>query len=261
MCPPVFLLLHCVVCLFFPLLVGGMGCKPTGRMCERPGCGYPLRDTLLDWDTPLPELEFERAIEAHKQADLAICLGTSLRIRPAGNMPLRTLRKHKKDAPGKLIICNLQKTHLDRNATLRFYTRVDNLMREVCRLLDVEVQFDGYGTKKKNKEEEKTDIKIETEGPVASTTEAAAAAATSSVSSSSSSIAAPAASSSSSSIDSRKRTHTESSSSSSSDSSSPVGEISHPKQEHPTTTTATKNKKMKLDPDEKKSAVKPSLSP
>jgi len=139
--------------------VAGMGCQPTGRFCDKPECGGPLRDKTIDWDSKLPDEEFQPAIEHHKKADLAICLGTSLRIRPAGNMPLRTLRKHKKSAPGKLVIVNLQKTHLDRNASMRLHVRTDSLMREVCRLLNVEVEFDettpeAQKAMRKEKEEE-----------------------------------------------------------------------------------------------------------
>lgn len=68
--------------------------------------------------------------------------GTSLRIRPAGNMPLRTLRKHGKEAPGRLVIVNLQKTHCDRSASMRFHVRTDALMREVCAILGVAVDHD-----------------------------------------------------------------------------------------------------------------------
>jgi hypothetical protein len=35
--------------------LGGVGCRPTGRRCDAP-CGGELRDTVLDWDTPLPEV-------------------------------------------------------------------------------------------------------------------------------------------------------------------------------------------------------------
>lgn len=121
------------------LPVRGMGCQPTGRLCDNPMCRWPLRDKTIDWDSPLPDAEFARAIDAHKRAELALCLGTSLRIRPAGNMPLRTLRKHAKPEPGRLVIVNLQKTHLDRSASMRLHVRTDALMREVCRLLEVEV--------------------------------------------------------------------------------------------------------------------------
>lgn len=40
-----------------------------------------------------------------RQADLSVCLGTSLQINPSGNLPAQTV-KH----GGKLVIINLQKT-------------------------------------------------------------------------------------------------------------------------------------------------------
>ena len=40
-----------------------------------------------------------------RQADLAVCLGTSLQIQPSGNLPVLTVRNG-----GKLVIVNLQKT-------------------------------------------------------------------------------------------------------------------------------------------------------
>ncbi len=83
-----------------------MGCRPTGRICDT--CSGPLRDKTIDWDSPLPDNEFARAIDHHRRADLCITLGTSLRIRPAGNMPLRTLRAHKK---GKRMCNFISNTH------------------------------------------------------------------------------------------------------------------------------------------------------
>lgn len=40
-----------------------------------------------------------------RQADLAVCLGTSLQIQPSGNLPVLTVKNG-----GKLVIVNLQKT-------------------------------------------------------------------------------------------------------------------------------------------------------
>jgi hypothetical protein len=57
-------------------------------------------------------------------------------------MPLRTLRRHGKAAPGRLVIVNLQKTHCDRSASMRFHVRTDALMREVCAILGVPVDHD-----------------------------------------------------------------------------------------------------------------------
>lgn len=40
-----------------------------------------------------------------READLAVCLGTSLQIQPSGNLPVLTVKNG-----GKLVVVNLQKT-------------------------------------------------------------------------------------------------------------------------------------------------------
>jgi NAD+-dependent protein deacetylase sirtuin 6 len=64
--------------------VGGMSFQKTGRKCER--CSGDLRDTLLDWEDPLPEDDLERSDEHCEKADLILTLGTSLRIDPVGQL-------------------------------------------------------------------------------------------------------------------------------------------------------------------------------
>ncbi len=70
-----------------------VGFKRTGRACAEPGCGGKLTDCVLDWGDALPEDELRAAESAADAAGLALCLGTSLQIMPACNLPLRTLRK------------------------------------------------------------------------------------------------------------------------------------------------------------------------
>lgn len=115
--------------------VGGMGCKETGRNCE---CGGKLRDTMIDWDTPLPEKEFADAISHCKRASLVISLGTSLRIRPAGNLPARALRRNGKSSIGQLAIVNLQVSHLDRSAKVRIFAKCDDVMNRVMMRLGLQ---------------------------------------------------------------------------------------------------------------------------
>lgn len=54
--------------------------------------------------------------------DLALCLGTSLQIIPAANLPLRTVK-----AGGKLAIINLQATPKDKRADVVIHARVDEV--------------------------------------------------------------------------------------------------------------------------------------
>ncbi len=122
--------------------VGGMGLNYTGNYCESADCYGRLRDFAVDWDTDLPAETFDRAIEETKKADLVICLGTSLRIRPAGNMPSNVLKTSKhRSKKGKLVIVNLQETHLDDKATLLIHHYSDDVLKLLCKKLKVEVEM------------------------------------------------------------------------------------------------------------------------
>ncbi|XXQ38127.1 protein acetyllysine N-acetyltransferase [Plasmodiophora brassicae] len=117
--------------------VATIGLRPTGNACKR--CGGPLRDLLCDWDSNLPQDEVEYAIEQHRMADLAICVGTSLRIRPAGLWPLRTIRLNGKKEPGRICVINLQKTHLDRRCAVRIFARCDHVFTMLMDELGVDI--------------------------------------------------------------------------------------------------------------------------
>ena len=72
--------------------ISTIGLQPTGRYCttvvgDPPGsCSGALIDTLLDWEDALPEVDWERSQEECARAELILCLGTSLRIEPAGGL-------------------------------------------------------------------------------------------------------------------------------------------------------------------------------
>ena len=120
--------------------INGMGRAVTGRMCDR--CCSPLTDTVIDWDSPLPEHEFATAIHHCRHAQVVLTLGTSLRIRPAGNLPARVLSRNGKREAGTLIIVNLQRTHLDRSASIRVFAKCDDVMQRVLKLMDIAVHTD-----------------------------------------------------------------------------------------------------------------------
>lgn len=128
-------------CQFFREVdVGGMGLKLTGNRCNSSDCDGKLRDFSIDWDTPLPEDIFRLAREKIQEADLCICIGTSLRIRPAGLMPLAVTRANKNRnncARGKLVIINLQKTEFDSKCAIRIYHECDIVFRKLCEELAI----------------------------------------------------------------------------------------------------------------------------
>jgi mono-ADP-ribosyltransferase sirtuin 6 len=121
--------------------VGGMGLKYTGNKCEALGCRGKLRDFAIDWDTELPPEIMEQAEIEFQKADLVLCLGTSLRIRPIGNMPLLALKTNKstKKKKGKIVIVNLQKTHLDGKSTIKIHAYCDSVLRKICQKLNLSV--------------------------------------------------------------------------------------------------------------------------
>ncbi|KAF6097019.1 sirtuin 6 [Phyllostomus discolor] len=99
-------------------VVGSMGLKATGRLCT---------------------VAKARGLRACRNADLSITLGTSLQIRPSGNLPLATKRRG-----GRLVIINLQPTKHDRQADLRIHGYVDEVMTRLMKYLGLEIPtWDG----------------------------------------------------------------------------------------------------------------------
>ncbi|XP_067824159.1 NAD-dependent protein deacetylase sirtuin-6 [Heptranchias perlo] len=121
-------------------VVGTMGLKATGRLCDVKkarglrACRGKLRDTILDWEDALPERDLSLADEACRKSDLAITLGSSLQIKPSGNLPFNTKKKG-----GKLVIVNLQATKLDRHSDLRIFGYVDEVVAKLMKHLGVEI--------------------------------------------------------------------------------------------------------------------------
>jgi mono-ADP-ribosyltransferase sirtuin 6 len=125
-------------------------------------CPGKLKDTLLDWEDMLPQTEWNRAQEECSRANLVLCLGTSLRIEPAGSLcelPLAknapwslpevsvggkkaigTKRKERSAKETKLgyAIVNLQPTPYDDGAAIVIRGKVDDVMRSLMEKL-------GYG--------------------------------------------------------------------------------------------------------------------
>lgn len=126
-------------------VVGTMGLKATGRLCTVAkarglrACRGELRDTILDWEDALPDRDLTLADEASRTADLSVTLGTSLQIRPSGNLPLATKRRG-----GRLVIVNLQPTKHDRHADLCIHGYVDEVMCKLMKHLGLEIPtWDG----------------------------------------------------------------------------------------------------------------------
>ncbi|XP_061775744.1 NAD-dependent protein deacetylase sirtuin-6 isoform X2 [Nerophis ophidion] len=121
-------------------VIGVMGLKPTGRYCDvvrsrgLRACRGKLMSTILDWEDALPDRDLNKADSASRLADLALTLGTSLQIKPSGDLPLLTKRKG-----GKVVIVNLQPTKHDKHAHLLIHGYVDQVMEQLMDHLGLDI--------------------------------------------------------------------------------------------------------------------------
>ncbi|XP_020571070.1 NAD-dependent protein deacetylase SRT1 [Phalaenopsis equestris] len=111
-----------------------IGMKLTRRQCSDVKCGAKLRDTVLDWGDALPVKEMNPAEQHCKMADVVLCLGTSLQITPACNLPLKSL-----NGGGRIIIVNLQPTPKDKKASLVIHGQVDKVIAGVMHFLNLQI--------------------------------------------------------------------------------------------------------------------------
>jgi len=100
-----------------------VGFKRTGRKCD---CGGALRDQVLDWESALPEEDYQRALRAARGCDLMVVLGSSLRITPACDLPGEALSHG-----ANLAIINLQRTQLDKEAEVLLHAKCEDVMGQM----------------------------------------------------------------------------------------------------------------------------------
>jgi len=74
----------------------------TGRKCDSARCGGELKDVLVNFGEHLHDATLEWAGHNAKDADILICMGSSMKVAPASCMA-----KYTKQAGGKVVIINL----------------------------------------------------------------------------------------------------------------------------------------------------------
>lgn len=74
----------------------------TGRKCDNPKCRGDLKDSVINFGEPLVESIIKGAFAQGEKADLHICMGSSLRVTPACDIPVQTARNG-----GDMVIINL----------------------------------------------------------------------------------------------------------------------------------------------------------
>ena len=97
-------------------------------------CRGRLRDFVLDWEDALPDEQLDRAESEADRADVILCLGTSLQIKPICDLPTRATKRG-----GAFALVNLQKTPKDKHARVIAHARCDDVMRRVMHHLRLQV--------------------------------------------------------------------------------------------------------------------------
>ncbi|EFC45062.1 silent information regulator family protein [Naegleria gruberi] len=108
----------------------------TGRFCNK--CGKELFDTIVNFNDPLDQKWFERALEHSKLADVAIVLGTSLKVLPICDLP-QLCKFNTYGHKGKLIIVNLQTTPKDIYADVKINMKTDEFMERLMNGLGYQI--------------------------------------------------------------------------------------------------------------------------
>jgi NAD-dependent SIR2 family protein deacetylase len=75
--------------------------------CSDEECKGLLKDTIIHFGESLPVKEYSNAEKESKKCDIALVIGTSMRVQPACILPSLNCGKNKK---GDLVIVNLQIT-------------------------------------------------------------------------------------------------------------------------------------------------------
>lgn len=91
----------------------------TSRICDEPRCGGKLRDTIVNFGDDLHKRVLgglPKAIRKARHSDVCLCLGTSLTVTPACDIPVMATH---------YFVCNLQDTPLDRGAAVRSWSTCD----------------------------------------------------------------------------------------------------------------------------------------
>ena len=105
----------------------------TGRKCEKKGCDGDLKDSIINYGDSLEGHIIEQASRKSAEADLYICMGSSMRVSPANMLPTFCTWNG-----GKVVMMNLQKTPYDMltdDGGLLIHSLIDPVMDKVMNKL------------------------------------------------------------------------------------------------------------------------------
>ena len=121
---------------------------PAGPMIEQflldhkvphcPQCGAVLKPNVILFGEQLPFQPLMAAQDLARKADLMLIVGTSLEVAPASDLPMLALRNG-----AKIIIINLESTHLDNAATVVIHADAADVLPEILQQMEYNHEHDS----------------------------------------------------------------------------------------------------------------------
>ncbi len=94
-------------------------------------CGSPIKPNVILFGEQLPVQQFMGAQDACRKADIMIIIGSSLEVAPASDLPLLAMKNG-----AKLVIVNLQPTHLDNRADVVIHADAAEVLPEIIHQME-----------------------------------------------------------------------------------------------------------------------------
>lgn len=107
--------------------------RPPESAANKLVCNGFMRDTILDWESPVPYNELRVAERESKLCKLHICIGTSLQLRPSRDLVCKPSTR----GTSKLVVINLQPTYLDQRADLVINFYSDHVLLSLLKNLNL----------------------------------------------------------------------------------------------------------------------------
>jgi len=115
-------------------------------MNEIHGAWFDPSNPVVPFSGSLRSDLFQEMLQAEKQTDLCLCLGTSLAGMNADRMaktPAEKSLKNPKETLGTVII-NLQETNLDHQSAVRVWAKLDDAMDLLARELQLTLSWEPF---------------------------------------------------------------------------------------------------------------------
>ena len=106
----------------------------TGRNCDNSDCNGGLYDSIINFGEKLRTEDYHKGVQHGNSSDLMLALGSSLLVSPANDMARGAIYNK-----GNLVICNLQKTALDKEASLVIHCKLDDLFTRLMAKLELPI--------------------------------------------------------------------------------------------------------------------------